>query len=912
MAEEEEKETKIEEKREESETKTNKSTEEILKKRKEKFSSFFKGKNYKWIYFVLLLVLVLIVIFVRTSNVPYLIDQTTGEYTLGPDLDPFLFLRYAKIIATEGSLPEIDIMRNVPLGFRTGIETRLLPYTITYLYKILHFFNPEISIEYAAIILPVIFFALSLIVFFFLVRKLFDKNKFKEIIALSSTALIAFIPSMLHRMTAGIPEKECMGIFFFFLAFLFFIYGYNANKNKKTLIYAILAGISTGLLAQVWGGVSFTLIIIGLFGFSLIFLNKINKRIFILFAAWFIFTIVFGVGSQRFQDIPSFFVNILSLFSFLSILFMGIHLWARKRIEKILKIKDKFPPALVTIAIGITLSIILALILFGPNYIINNVNSVFTSLLHPMGVDRLTLTVAENNQPYFDSWVSQFGLNFFWLFFFASIFLFFEAVNILKLKNKFLLTVGYSVMLFFLIFSRHSASSSLNGVSNLSKVAYFGGFILFALVFLGIYVYSFYKKREEFDKFSKIDVNLVFLLVWFLWMAISARGAIRLFLMLCPPAAILVSAIAVKLPQYAMKNKQYLSKVLFWCATAIVIVLIIMSFVSFAQRNVNEARYTIPSYYSVQWQRAMSWVRENTDESAVFSHWWDYGYWIQSIGERATVLDGGNAIGYWNHLFGRHVLTGKTEEEALEFLYAHNVTHLLIDSTEIGKYTAYSSIGSDANYDRYSWIPTFNLDEAQTQETKDETMNVYAGGTMLDQDFVWQDQIFPQGKAGIGALILTNHKESFEIKQPEAVLIYGNKQERVPLRYLYLNNKLYDFGEGESLESCLYVISKIDDSGLNQIGASLYISEKGMEALWVHLYLLNEGENFRLVRNEPDTILTEIQNQYNLTINEIVLYRGNLLGPIKIWEVNYPENIEFKEEYLETVFPDDSLYLSQT
>jgi len=66
---------------------------------------------------------------------------------------------------------------------------------------------------------------------------------------------------------------------------------------------------------------------------------------------------------------------------------------------------------------------------------------------------------------------------------------------------------------------------------------------------------------------------------------------------------------------------------------------------------------------------------------------------LQSIGERATVLDGGNAIVYWNYLMGRHVLTGDNQKDALEFLYNHNTTHLLIDSSDIGKYGAYSSIG---------------------------------------------------------------------------------------------------------------------------------------------------------------------------------------------------------------------------
>ena len=49
---------------------------------------------------------------------------------------------------------------------------------------------------------------------------------------------------------------------------------------------------------------------------------------------------------------------------------------------------------------------------------------------------------------------------------------------------------------------------------------------------------------------------------------------------------------------------------------------------------------------------------------------------------------------------GRHFLTADSEEEALELAYSHGLTHYLIDSSEIGKYSAYSNIGSDAEYDK--------------------------------------------------------------------------------------------------------------------------------------------------------------------------------------------------------------------
>ena len=65
-------------------------------------------------------------------------------------------------------------------------------------------------------------------------------------------------------------------------------------------------------------------------------------------------------------------------------------------------------------------------------------------------------------------------------------------------------------------------------------------------------------------------------------------------------------------------------------------------------------------------------------------------------------------------------MTSKNETETLEFLYSHNTTHFLIDSTDIGKYPAFASIGSNEKGDRYSYIPTLLKDNSQASEKKND------------------------------------------------------------------------------------------------------------------------------------------------------------------------------------------------
>jgi len=44
------------------------------------------------------------------------------------------------------------------------------------------------------------------------------------------------------------------------------------------------------------------------------------------------------------------------------------------------------------------------------------------------------------------------------------------------------------------------------------------------------------------------------------------------------------------------------------------------------------------------WADSMQWLRENTPEDAVIASWWDYGYWISTLGERKTLADNATLI----------------------------------------------------------------------------------------------------------------------------------------------------------------------------------------------------------------------------------------------------------------------------
>lgn len=916
--------------------------DELIEKRKEDFFKFLKKKK-DWIVYIILAIIVWISLKIRTSNLSGLRDITTGEWTLGPDLDPFLFLRWAKYIVENGTLFIIDKMRNVPLAetcindpyntlcvpINTAGEMKLLSYLIAWLYNILSPLGLVEDITHAGVLYPVIMFGLTIIAFFFLVREIF-KDRFKNkqlpnIIALISTFILSVSPTLLHRTIAGIPEKESAAFLFIFSAFYFFLKSWRAKNIKKTSIYGALAGIASVLAALMWGGYTLIFMVLSVSLFVAFLSDQIDKRRFIGYFCWLaVFTPLAIVFSTRYSLLglttssstgPAYVVLMFALFN----------LFIYERAPKLKRIVEKYkiPKQLISIIIVLILGVIFAIIvtLAGSENIISQGDEIINRFTSPLGLNRFQLTVAENKQPYFEEWKSSFGPLvggfplFFWSFFFGSIYLFYTMIKNFAKKEKILLVTTFIILILGIIFSRYSSGSLLNGNNFISNFFYFGSMILFIIV--GGYVfYKYSKSPEKREIMKKIQFTYVVVIILYLISLFAARGAVRLTMVLVPAGTIITGYFCVKSVNIALKAKEDVFKFISWVVVILVILSTIYSAYYFYGTSEATAKQMIPSTYTNQWQKAMEWVRENTAEDAVFGHWWDYGYWLQSLGERATVLDGGNAIIYWNHLMGRLVLTASEAEEGLEFLYTHNTTHFLVDSTDIGKYPAYASIGSNEEYDRVSQISTFFIDESQTQEAADEVIHIYQGTYGLDEDLIWETEeqgkiYFPVEQTAIAGLMIRKD-ENGDFLQPSVVLFYNNQYVYIPLKYIYANDKLYKFDEG--LESGIYLMDGLavqNGAGVAKMdnGVALYCGERTINSLVVRLFLFEDQEefgNYKLVHQEDSLIVEEIRANGITDLTDFIYYQG-IQGPVKIYEIEYPADIQHNSEWLEQDYPDDAL-----
>ena len=76
------------------------------------------------------------------------------------------------------------------------------------------------------------------------------------------------------------------------------------------------------------------------------------------------------------------------------------------------------------------------------------------------------------------------------------------------------------------------------------------------------------------------------------------------------------------------------------------------------------------------WPDALDWIRENTPEDSVVAAWWDYGYWITTLGERITLADNGTLNDKQIAAIARILLS--SPDEAWQMLQEFDADYILV------------------------------------------------------------------------------------------------------------------------------------------------------------------------------------------------------------------------------------------
>jgi len=140
----------------------------------------------------------------------------------------------------------------------------------------------------------------------------------------------------------------------------------------------------------------------------------------------------------------------------------------------------------------------------------------------------------------------------------------------------------------------------------------------------------------------------------------------------------------------------------------------------------------------------------------------------------------------------------------------------------------------------------------------------------------------------------------------------------IPLRYAHdsSSNEFIDFNSG--LKSGVHVMPLVMQGQNGQVsidknGAILYLSERTADSQLARLYLYKDNDPyFTLVHSEDDYVVSILKSQNAIT-SDFVFFNG-LRGPIRIWEINYPQSVVDKgvnQEYIRTDYPDEGLAIAK-
>jgi dolichyl-diphosphooligosaccharide--protein glycosyltransferase len=147
------------------------------------------------------------------------------------------------------------------------------------------------------------------------------------------------------------------------------------------------------------------------------------------------------------------------------------------------------------------------------------------------------------------------------------------------------------------------------------------------------------------------------------------------------------------------------------------------------------------------WPHAMQWLKENTPEDAVIAAWWDYGYWISTLGERKTLADNSTLINWQIRKIASTYMS--TPENAWQILTSNVETDVRSHYVTLPNDIIYVTRDTDNIYDENQY--KFEL----FKNWKDETLPDYrlnaSGEYQFDPDIAatyptlfeyWESEVY--------------------------------------------------------------------------------------------------------------------------------------------------------------------------
>ena len=425
------------------------------------------------------------------------------------------------------------------------------------------------------ILFPVVFGSLTAIVIFALVRVIGGTTA-----GLFAALFFSLSVPVIVRGTIGWFKSEPLGLFYGLLGIYLFLSGIKSENRKIAIAKLVGAGIILGFGLASWGGIQFFIIPLGLLFFALPFLR--TDRNFLIWAIP-LFTAVLLLTILAFER-PG--IRFVTGLGGMALIGPTAFLIVCMLIQKFSKVEKRIRNGLVFLAGTIIASI--AIISSGS---LNAGSFRYQNAINPF----LTTT-----SPLVDSVAEHATTTTSQSFFFLSILMIFAGVGT------------------WLIFR---AKSSIKDAS--SRID--NDMVAFALIigFIGVYISSAFIRLEVFASISVIIL-----------------------------ASLGLSVITTEIFKSKIREgKKFTTSAR--TITKISYVVVIVGLLIIPAALPGSASWisgikapptilnggTTFNIATDDWPAAMEWLQNNTPKDAVIASWWDYGYWITTLGNRISLAD---------------------------------------------------------------------------------------------------------------------------------------------------------------------------------------------------------------------------------------------------------------------------------
>jgi len=497
------------------------------------------------------------------------------------EFDPFFDYRATEYIVNNGFGPYLewhDYKSWFPDGRDiAGTSQSGLHLTAATLYKI---FGMNMSLMDFTIWFPVVIGSASTILMFLLVRAITGST----IPGLISSLFFAVSPAIIQRGNLGWFKSEPLGLFYGLGGTYLFLSALKDKKYKFLVPKAIFGGIFIGLAITSWGGAQYFVIPIGIFIIVLGFVSKDLKNNLVVVVLFTASSLLLAGAFPR--PGMSFVLGLPGLLLMASTLFLLVTTVVR------LKSSERRATLKTAIILGIFVIIGMSIVVGGfykvPSFRYLNAINPFLS-----AENKLVESVAEHFTPTIIDYFRQF-----------SILIIFAGLGIwLAFKNK-----SNSNMIFGLIIG-------LTGIyisATFARLLVFASISIIILSSIGIY--------QSIRAITSIRTEAEQTLATSNRNGAKSQKNMKLkkeFLPYVGFASILIVMLTIPMVYDANTN---------WITSADVPT-------SIANGGTNYRLTTD------DWIETLDWMSKNTPSDSVVTAWWDYGYWITTLGNRTSIAD---------------------------------------------------------------------------------------------------------------------------------------------------------------------------------------------------------------------------------------------------------------------------------